>query len=134
MASRKVRVAAGIAAVAVLVILASLGIGLVISALVRTESEAIQYAMMLLLVSIFFSGFFIPIDRLIPPVRVVSYLLPATYGIEALQQVAFEGRTPDLLLVGGAVAYALVTLLTAWALLRRQGITTHRQPAAQPAT
>ncbi len=123
------------AVVAVLVIMASLGIGLAISAVVRTESEAIQYAMMLLLISIFFSGFFIPIDRLIAPVQVVSWLLPATYGIAALQQVAFEGRAPDLVLVGGAAAYAAITLLAAWVLMRRQGITTHARAAeAQPAT
>lgn len=121
--------------VAALVIMASLGLGFVISALVRTESEAIQYAMMLLLISIFFSGFFIPIDRLLAPVQVVSWLLPATYGIEALQQVAFEGRTPDMILVAGATAYALVTLVAAWALMRRQGITNRvKAPATLPAT
>lgn len=118
------------AAVSVLVIMGSLGIGLVISALVRTESEAIQYAMLMLLISIFFSGFFIPIERLLAPVQVVSYLLPATYGIAALQQVSFLGRAPDLVLVVGAAAYALVTLVAAWALMRRQGITTHTQTAA----
>ncbi len=123
------------AAVAALVIMASLGLGFVISALVRTETEAIQYAMMLLLISIFFSGFFIPIDRLLAPVQVVSWLLPATYGIEALQQVAFEGRAPDMILVGGAAAYALVTLIAAWALMRRQGISNRVKAAVTaPAT
>lgn len=123
------------AVIAVLVIMASLGLGFVISALVRSESEAIQYAMMLLLISIFFSGFFLPIDRLIAPVQVVSWLLPATYGIEALQQVAFEGRAPDMSLVAGAAAYAVVTLAAALLLTRRQGITTHvRAAEAQPAT
>lgn len=123
------------AAVSVLVIMGSLGVGLIISSFVKTESEAIQYAMLVLLISIFFSGFFIPIDRLLAPVQVVSYLLPATYGIAALQEVSFLGRAPDLVLVGGAAAYALVTLLAAWALMRRQGITTHvRQATAEAAT
>lgn len=123
------------AAVSALVIMASLGLGFVISALVRTESEAIQYAMLLLLISIFFSGFFIPIDRLLAPVQVVSWLLPVTYGIEALQQVAFEGRAPDTTLVVGVAAYALIALLAAWALMRRQGISNRvKAPVAQPAT
>jgi ABC-2 type transport system permease protein len=108
------------AGVAFLVVLGSLGAGFVISAVVRTESEAIQYAMIMLLVSIFFSGFFIPIDRLIDPVRVISYLLPSTYGIEMLKQVAFLGRAPDPLLVAGATGYALVLLIAAWALMRRR--------------
>jgi ABC-2 type transport system permease protein len=87
---------------------------------VRTESEAIQYAMIMLLVSIFFSGFFIPIDRLIEPVRVISYLLPSTYGIEMLKQVSFLGRAPDPILLAGAAGYALVLLVAAWALMRRR--------------
>ena len=83
-----------------LVLMASLGAGFVISAVARTESEAVQYAMIALLVSIFFSGFFISLDRLIEPVRVISYLLPATYGIAALQDVAFLGQAPDPLAGG----------------------------------
>lgn len=114
------------AMVAFVVVMASLGLGFVISAVVKTESEAIQYAMIILLVSIFFSGFFIPLDRLIEPVRVISYLLPATYGIEALKQVAFIGEAPDPLLVGGAVVYALVLLLAAWFLMRRRVVAIHR--------
>lgn len=106
--------------VALLVVLGSLGVGFVISAVVRTESEAIQYAMIMLLVSIFFSGFFIPIDRLIEPVRIISYLLPSTYGIEMLKQVSFLGRAPDPILVAGAAGYAVVLLIAAWALMRRR--------------
>jgi ABC-2 type transport system permease protein len=123
------------AVVAVLIILGSLGVGFVISAAVRTESEAIQYAMILLLISIFFSGFFIPIDRLIEPIRVISYLLPATYGIEALKQVAFLGQAPDPVLITGATAYALILLVAARALMRRRVMTSHRptKPAARPA-
>ncbi len=117
--------------VAFVVVMGSLGLGFVISAVVKTESESIQYAMIILLVSIFFSGFFIPLERLIEPVRVVSYLLPATYGIEALKQVAFIGEAPDPVLLGGAVAYALILLLAAWSLMRRRVVAIHRiRPAA----
>ncbi|MFO7299842.1 MAG: ABC transporter permease [Actinomycetes bacterium] len=123
------------AGMALLVIMGSLGIGMVISAVVRTESEAIQYAMLVLLFSIFFSGFFIPIERLLSPVQVVSYLLPATYGMAALQQVSFLGTAPETTLLLGAASYAAVSMLAAWALVRRQGITTHRQKVAvEPVT
>ena len=103
-----------------LVLMASLGAGFVISAVARTESEAVQYAMIALLVSIFFSGFFISIDRLIEPVRVLSYLLPATYGIAALQDIAFLGAPPRLELVGGAALLAAVMLVLAWTLMRKR--------------
>ncbi|HEY3427851.1 MAG TPA: ABC transporter permease, partial [Acidimicrobiia bacterium] len=84
-----------------LVVLAAQGMGFILSALAKTESQAVQYAMITLLVSIFFCGFFISIDRLLPTVRPVSFLLPATYGIRALQQVSFWGRAPSWELIGG---------------------------------
>ncbi|MGH8924260.1 MAG: ABC transporter permease [Acidimicrobiia bacterium] len=90
-----------------------------LSALAKTESQAVQYAMITLLVSIFFSGFFISIDRLLPTVRPVSYLLPATYEIRALQEVSFWGRVPSWELIEGAVALALALALLALVLMRR---------------
>jgi len=116
------------AAIVFLVLMASLGAGFVISAVARTESEAVQYAMIALLVSIFFSGFFISIDRLIEPVRVLSFLLPATYGIAALQEVAFLGQAPDPWLVGGVGLLALVLLLSAWALMRKRVVAMSKVP------
>ena len=111
-----------------LVLMASLGAGFVISAVARTESEAVQYAMIALLVSIFFSGFFISVDRLIEPVRVISFLLPATYGIAALQEIAFLGQSPDPWLVGGAAALALVLLISAWYLMRKRVVAMTKLP------
>jgi ABC-2 type transport system permease protein len=102
-----------------LVILAAQGIGFVLSALAKTESQAVQYAMITLLISIFFSGFFISIERLLPIVRPVSYLIPATYGIQALQEVSFWGRTPGWALLGGAAAFALLLAQLALFLMRR---------------
>ena len=102
-----------------LVVLAAQGMGFILSALAKTESQAVQYAMITLLVSIFFCGFFISIDRLLPTVRPVSFLLPATYGIRALQQVSFWGRAPSWELIGGGVVLALVLALLALALMRR---------------
>lgn len=115
-------------AIVFLVLMASLGAGFVISAVARTESEAVQYAMIALLVSIFFSGFFISLDRLIEPVRVLSYLLPATYGIAALQDVAFLGDTPDLRVVGGVAALAIALLASAWVLMRRRVVALPKLP------
>jgi ABC-2 type transport system permease protein len=106
------------ALICLLVLLAALGAGFVVSSVARTESEAVQYAMIMLLVAIFFSGFFISLDRLIPGVRVLSYLIPATYGISGLQEVAFRGRAPSLETLGGAAVLAVLFLVTAWALIK----------------
>jgi ABC-2 type transport system permease protein len=111
-----------------LVLVASLGGGFVISAIARTESEAVQYAMIALMISIFFSGFFISIDRLIAGVRAVSFLQPATYGIAALQDIAFRGQAPEPLMVAGAAGLAVVFLVSAWLLMRGRVV-----PVSQPA-
>lgn len=103
-----------------LVVLASQGLGFVLSALAQTESQAVQYAMITLLVSIFFSGFFISTARLLPAVQVVSYLIPATYGIKALQDISFWGRLPSIEIIGGAVLYSLILGALALVFMRRR--------------
>ncbi len=102
-----------------LVILSSLGLGFLISRLAQTDSQAVQYAMMILLVSIFFTGLILPIEQLIPPVRVVSYLVPGTYGIAGLHDVMFRGLQPSLLMIGGLGVYSIVVFLSSWFVLRR---------------
>jgi ABC-2 type transport system permease protein len=105
--------------VVALVILASLGLGFALSGLARSDSQAVQYAMVVLLVSIFFTGFVLPLDQLTAPVRYVSYLVPGTYGIAALQDVVFRGQMAEPALVGGLVLYAAVMATLAWLALRR---------------
>lgn len=69
----------------------SLGLGFLISSVSDTDTQAVQYAMIALLASIFFTGFFIALHRLAIPVYLVSALLPATWGTESLQQVMLRG-------------------------------------------
>lgn len=102
------------------VMLAALGIGFHISLAARTDSQAIQYGMLTLLGAIFFSGFFLPLYRLAPPVHILSWLLPATYGTTMLQDVMLRGQTPQLLLIFGLFGYAAVLFLLAWFRLARQ--------------
>jgi ABC-2 type transport system permease protein len=103
-----------------LVLAGSLGIGFLISAIVRTETQAVQLAMILLLTAVFFSGFFLPLDNLWEPIRAVSYLLPVTYGIEGLQEVMLRGASPEPWLFAGPAAIALVTTLIASLALQLQ--------------
>lgn len=106
-----------VAAVATL-IFASLALGFLVSALAHTDLQAVQYAMLVLLVSIFFSGFFLNLDFLRMPVRLISYALPATHAIEMLQDVMLRGRPaePDVLTVLAGIG--LVSFLAAWLTLR----------------
>jgi ABC-2 type transport system permease protein len=86
--------ALGVAAVVALVLLASLALGMVISMISGSETQAVQFAMLTLLAGMFFSGFFLDVSQLAAPYRYVSYLLPVTYGINALQDVMLRGVEP----------------------------------------
>lgn len=106
--------------VIVALLLASLGIGFNISLSARSDSQAIQYGMLTLLSAIFFSGFFIPLYRLILPVRVISWLLPATYGTVLLQDVMLKGQPPQALMILSLFLFTAVLFLVAWFRLGRQ--------------
>ena len=104
----------------VLLILASLSFGFFISAISNSESQAVQFSMLVLLASVFFSGFFIGLESLAPYVRVVSYALPVTYGIRALQAVMLRGEQPELWVYGALVAMALLLFFVSSQLFRLQ--------------
>lgn len=97
----------------------SLGMGFAISTISQTDSQAVQYSMIVLLASIFFSGFFIALHRLLEGVHVVSWLLPATYGTAMLQDVMLRGRTPAALLLGGLILFGFLLYTFAWWRMRR---------------
>ncbi|MFN2139052.1 MAG: ABC transporter permease [Candidatus Promineifilaceae bacterium] len=101
-------------------LLASLGIGFHISLSAQSNSQAIQYAMLVLLASIFFCGFFMPLYRLAPFVHIISWLLPATYGTVMLQEIMLRGLAPNALLLTALFAGAFLLFLLAWVRLRRQ--------------
>jgi ABC-2 type transport system permease protein len=102
-----------------LLIFTSLGLGFVISLISQSDSQAIQYAMLALLASVFFSGAFISLDSLILPVRTVSWAMPATYGIVLFQDIMLRGFAPNPILLGALGAMGLFLYLVAWALLHR---------------
>ncbi len=98
---------------------ASLSLGFFLSLLAHTDSQAIQYAMLLLLASIFFSGFFLALYRLWEPVRAVSWALPVTYGINLLQSVMLRGQMPGMIMLGALFLFALVFFVLDWWRLSR---------------
>jgi ABC-2 type transport system permease protein len=102
-----------------LVLLASLGIGLVIAVVSDSERQAVQLSLLLLLATVFFSGFVLAISEFSEPVRSLAYLLPATHGIRLSQDIMLRGGTTQLWEFGALAAIATVTLLVAWRGLRR---------------
>ncbi len=94
----------------VLVIFSSVSLGLLISTVSRSESQAVQISMLVLLASVFFSGFFLRLEALWWPVRAVSYALPVTYGISGLQVIMLRGGIPSPAWWVGDVPFPAVLL------------------------
>ena len=108
------------AGVLLLLILASLSFGFFISAISNSESQAVQFSMLVLLASVFFGGFFLALDALAPYVRIISYILPVTYGIKALQAVMLRGEAPEPWVLPALAAMALLLFVVSTVLFRRQ--------------
>lgn len=103
-----------------LVLLASLSLGLLISLVSGSETQAVQWSMLTLLAGLFFGGFFLDLDGLLYPVKALSWLLPVTYGIRLLQDVMLRGVDPAPIDIAGLVGLVVVYGGLATWLLRRQ--------------
>lgn len=102
-----------------LLVLASLGVGLFIAMISDSERQTVQLSLLVLLASVFFSGFVLAIDQFTPPVRALAYALPVTHGIQLLQDLMLRGTSNHLWQIGALGVISAVTLLVAWLLLRR---------------
>ncbi|PDW02862.1 ABC transporter permease [Candidatus Viridilinea mediisalina] len=103
-----------------LLIIASLGVGFLISALSGSDSQAIQLAMISLLLSIFFSGFFIALDSFAPAALPVAYAIPMTHGLAGLQQIMLRGLSPDAWTWVGLGAIACINFMLVVVITGRQ--------------
>ena len=74
-----------------LFIVCSLGLGLLVSTLARSQVEAMQFAFIIMLPSILLSGFVFPRSQMPVPIYLFSFALPATYFIEILRGVVLRG-------------------------------------------
>jgi drug efflux transport system permease protein len=74
-------------------LLALLSVGLLVSSRANSQMEAMQRAMGMLLPSVLLSGYIFPIASLPLPLRVVSYILPATHYIKIARGIVIRGAT-----------------------------------------
>jgi ABC-2 type transport system permease protein len=108
-----------IAGVIGLIIFASLGIGLLISVVSDSERQAVQLALLLLLASVFFSGFVLPVHEFREGVQIAAYALPVTHGIRLLQDLMLRGDTTAWWEAGVLAGIGIAMLLLTVVLLRR---------------
>ncbi|MBS1967124.1 MAG: ABC transporter permease [Chloroflexi bacterium SZAS-1] len=105
-------------AFALLFTLASLGIGFLISAWSSSDSQAVQLSMLVLLMSIFFSGFFLPLENFASEVRYVGYALPLTHAITGFQAIMLRGIAPTLFAWEALGAIAAITFVSVLLFMR----------------
>jgi len=105
--------------VVIVLLLTSLAFGFFISLVSDTDTQAVQFSMLLLLASIFFSGFFLDLRLMWQPMKIFSYMLPATYGINMMHNVMLRGLPIPLIIIAGLSAIGLVLFFLDWIILRR---------------
>jgi ABC-2 type transport system permease protein len=108
-----------VAGVLGLLLLAALGLGLLVAAVSDSERQTVQLSLLILLASVFFSGFALAIDQFSQPVRSLVHVLPVTNGIRLLDDLLMRGTTTAGWQVGVLGASAVVFIGGAWVLLRR---------------
>lgn len=101
---------------------ASLGLGFVIAAAASSDAQAVQFSMLALLFTIFFSGMVVSLSRLADGVRQVAYLAPATAGTQGLQEVMFLGGGPSPLNLIVLLVYTVLSFVLAYGWLRRRRV------------
>jgi ABC-2 type transport system permease protein len=85
----------------------NLAIGMVISSKANSQAEALQFCLMVMLPSIFLSGFMFPRETMPLWAYVASNLLPATYMIEIARGVILRGAGLAQLWWNGLVLFAM---------------------------
>ncbi len=94
-----------------LFLLFSLGLGLLISAFSRTQTQAIQFSIFFLLPVILLSGAFAPLDQLPSVVRFFSELFPLTHFCRAFRSVNLY-RVDLSFIMGDLIFLALGSVVT----------------------
>jgi len=66
---------------------------LLVSSRAKTQMEAMQRAMSVMLPSVLLSGYIFPIASLPVPLRAISHILPATYYIRIARGIVIRGAS-----------------------------------------
>ena len=107
--------------ICLLFLLCSLGLGLLISAFSKTQTQAIQFSVFFLLPVFVLSGAFAPLDQLPQAIQYIAEIFPLTHFCRAFRLVNMYRGTPGFYVVDLVVLAigAVITFVGAALLLRR---------------
>ncbi len=100
----------------------SIALGMFVSNFARNEGQVFPMIPLVILISVFFSGMLLPIDRLPEAIQWARFFTPMYYANEGIQQIIKSGSTFSAALgaLAGLVVYG-VLLLGAATLTLREG-------------
>jgi ABC-2 type transport system permease protein len=78
-------------ALSLVFIVASLGVGMLISTIARTQGQAMQLSFFFMLPNILLSGYLFPRAAMPRPAQIIGLLLPLTYYLDILRGVLLKG-------------------------------------------
>jgi ABC transporter DrrB family efflux protein len=91
----------------------SLGLGLLVSTVAKSQIEAVQFAFVIMLPSVLLSGFVFPRSEMPVPIYVLTFIIPVTYFIEILRGVVLRGADfVDLIPPTVGLATCCIVILT----------------------
>lgn len=77
---------------ALLFLASTLGFGLLISTVAKSQQQAMQMSFLIFLPSLMLSGFFFPVAAMPGVIRPLSYFIPLTYFLEICRGVILKGQ------------------------------------------
>jgi ABC-2 type transport system permease protein len=106
-------------AIALLLSLGAVNLGIFLSTFARTELQVIQFIPLVIVPQALLGGIFWPVDRLPDVLRAIAHVLPLTYAVDGLRDVMLKGADLssssvqlDLAVLAG-VALFFIVLATA---------------------
>ncbi len=98
------------------------GLGLLCSAFARTEFQAVQFMPLVIAPQILLAGIIVPRAAMPDWLEWISNVMPASYALEALQQVGAHPELTDIALrdIIVVIGCAIIALCLAAATLRRR--------------
>ena len=99
-------------------LMTSLGTGLFISTISRTQQQAMMTSFFVMQPSVLLSGFLFPIDNMPCAVQMLTYILPLRYYVTIVRGIFLKGSGMDVLWPQVAALLAFGTLILALAVSR----------------
>lgn len=95
-----------------------LGLGVLISTVSKSQGEAIQLAIMVLLPQVMLSGMIFPLNSMAAGVRWIGYLLPLTYFVIGMRGVFLKASSPAALALPLLVLALMAVVIFVLAIVR----------------